>query len=317
MNEPVDHHYLPQFYLNKWGNSDGKVLRYSQPTDTFFEAKPVAPKGTAFEPHLYSVSGAPSGEQALMETKFFARIDNGASQAIKLLEQGKPDHLWTPRERSCWTRYLWSQMLRVPEEIAQLKSSVKDAWRATFPDLQTRYENQRAPSDPNNVDDYLGALDSIEGDEFAFDIARTLMVHSGIEQIINNMQWGVLDYSECSVLLLTSDRPIWMTPTLLEEDAFITMPIGPAKLFVAAKSQSTLYRLQALPKRQQAKYRNKLSVQHAVKFVFADERSATGTQQAFVEKHFSTKRHSTIMERLAVMQGHRIVDPSSPANQLI
>ena len=134
------------------------------------------------------------------------------------------------------------------------------------------------------------------------------MDHSGIGQIINNMRWKVLDFAGCGVPLVTSDRSVWMTATLAEPDAFIMMPLGPTRLFVATRETETMLRIAAQNRRQQAENLNKTYVCHAVKFVFGVD----GKTKDLVQKHFATRWHSTHMERLAAMHGHSIVTDNSP-----
>jgi hypothetical protein len=235
-------------------------------------------------------------------------LDSEAAEALGLLEQGLTESRWERRLRSAWSRFVWAQSIRTPSEIEQLKSSVKEAWSEATPGLQAAYEAGRPEGAPESVDEWLATLDPHTEDRFALTIARRSMDHVGIGQVINNMRWKVLDFEGCGIPLLTSDRPVWMTATLAEPDAFIVMPIGPTRLFVATRETETMLRVAAQNRRQQAKNVNKTTVQHAIKYVFGvDEK-----MKAFVQKHFASRRHSTHMERLAAMRGHRIVAEDSP-----
>ncbi len=48
MNEPDKHHYLPVFYLSRWSQPDGKVIRYYRPHQAVV-ASPIAPKNTGYD----------------------------------------------------------------------------------------------------------------------------------------------------------------------------------------------------------------------------------------------------------------------------
>ena len=122
------------------------------------------------------------------------------------------------------------------------------------------------------------------------------------------MHWLVLDVPKDGFPLLTSDRPIWMTATLNEDDAFIAMPISPKKLFTAVAKPETQHRLKAHRRIELVKAVNKLVVQHAVKYVYG----LTDSMLPFIQKYMATKRHSTLLERLAGSHGHEIVAPDSP-----
>lgn len=309
MPDPTDHHYLPIFYLSRWLGSDDQVCRFSRPYGNKVVSKRVSPKGTAYEEHLYSIRREKGPPLPDMETDFMSKLDSEAAIALEHLEDGLPESEWDARFRSAWSRFIWSQSIRTPSEISQLKSSVKQAWSASIPDLQKRYAEMRSDDMPSSVHEYLASVDPYEEDRFALRIARTLMDHSKIGQVVNNMHWQVLNFEGCGIPLMTSDRPVWMTTTFSEADAFMMMPIGPNRLFVATRDVETRERLGAQKRKSQAKNVNKLMVQHALKYVFAVDDKMSD----FVAKHFATKRHSTHMERLAKKHGHTIVSKYSPA----
>ena len=91
MNEPMDHHYLPIFYLSRWVGQDGRVCRFNRPYRSEVKAKRVAPKGTGFEPSLYEARGLPPERAQAMEKQFMAKLDNSAAEALHLLETEVPD----------------------------------------------------------------------------------------------------------------------------------------------------------------------------------------------------------------------------------
>ena len=309
MAEPKNHHYLPIFYLSRWAGLDGKICRFHRPIDTRVVSKRVVPKGTAFEPHLYSVRTEGYEPSPDMEKTFFSVLDSRAATALSTLESGFPDPNWEAGSRSDWSRFVWSLSLRSPGELQQLRSSAKEAWSSQVPDLQEAYAKSKPEDFPEQVGDYLSQLDPEHQDRFALGIARSLMDHKGIWELINAMHWSVIRFDNYDVPLLTSDRPVWMTQTLTEQDAFLTMPIGPYCLFVAARTLDTMLRLKSRPLRQSVKNQNKITVQHAIRYVYG----INDNMLPFVQKHFSTKRHSTHFERLASIYGHKIVDPKSPA----
>jgi len=124
MNEPIDHHYVPVFYLSRWEGSDGCICRFSRPYGDEVKAKRVVPKGTAFEPRLYETRGLPPEQAQTMERDFMAKLDRDAAEALALLEADLAEKEWTSAARNSWPRFLVAQMLRTPRDIAQLKSSV-------------------------------------------------------------------------------------------------------------------------------------------------------------------------------------------------
>lgn len=313
MNEPIDHHYLPVFYLSRWAGDDGCVCRFQRIHAGVVKAKRIVPKGTAFEPRLYEMSGLPPERAQAMETYFMAKLDTLAAEALALLEAGLPEQEWTSGPRSAWSRFVLTQMLRTPEDIAQLKSSVREDWSKAVPRLEAAYAAGRTAGMPETVGEYLRQLDEGDTDHFALKIARTLMNHPKVGQLINNMHWHVITVPEDVAPLVTSDRPVWTTITLTAPDAFISMPIGPRRLFLAAKQPSTLQHLKNQPVEPQVEARNLLAIQLAVKAAYGvDDRLL-----ALAQEHLATRRHSSLLELLAAARGHEVVDKDSPVAKLV
>lgn len=310
MEDPIHHHFLPVFYLSRWADeTDGRVTRLQRMPTGIVKAKRIVPKGTGFEPGLYEMSGRPPGEAQAMETQFMSPLDAGAADALALLETGLPDAQWTRGPRSAWSRFVLTQMLRAPEDIAQLKSSVKEDWSKVLPEIAEIYAARRAPGMPATVGEYLAGQDQGETDAWALKIARTLMNHPRVGQLLNNMHWRVLDVPAAAPLLVTSDRPVWTTITWTEPEAFISMPISPRKLFLAAPDPRTLTRLIANATPDRLAERNLLTIRLAVKNAYgADDSLLTVAQD-----HLATRRHSSLLEVLAAARGHRVVDPASPS----
>lgn len=304
MSEPNRHHYLPKFYVSRWSGNDGKVCRFSRPNGVLV-AERVVPKATGFEFGLYKADGVPPEQAQSMERDYLSKLDTAAAEALQMLERGLASSQWPTRARYNWSRFLLAQMLRSPEDIAQMKSSVAEAWSNAVPELEARYLALNPQADPSVVKREIER----RMDEFALGIVRSLMDHPAVCETISNMLWLVLEVPEGGPSLLTSDRPVWRTTTLLEDDAMIIMPLGPRRLFTAVNDRSTQLRLAAGPRRDLVTTVNTLIVEHAVKYVYGD----TGAMRDFVSANMSTKRHSSLAELLAVERGHRIVSPESPS----
>jgi hypothetical protein len=238
-----------------------------------------------------------------------AKLDGEAAEALALLEAGRPEKEWTEAARNNWSRFLVAQMLRAPRDIAQLKSSVGEEWNRETQKLRESYAARRSPTDPATLEEYVEQRNPAHADEFAFDIARMLMEHTKICHLLNKMHWRVLDIPNGHYPLLTSDHPVWMTATLTEDDDFLMMPIGPRRLFAATIRPEIQRRLEARRRGELVKVINKFTVQHAEKFVYGQ----TNDMLPFVQKHMSTRRHSTWLEMVAAQRGHVIVAPNSPS----
>jgi len=311
MNEPIRHHYVSVFYLSRWEGSDGRICRFSRPYGDTVKVERVAPKGTAFEPRLYETKGLPPEHAQIMETDFMAKIDNDAANALTLLEKGLSVIELSDEARNSWSRFLVAQKYRTPRDISQLKSSVQQVWNRESRALRESYAARRSPTDPATLEEFCAQLNPSYADELALSVARTLMVHEGICNLLNKMRWCVLDVPEGCDWLLTSDNPIWMTATLVGTDDFLLVAIGPRRLFVATVEPDTLYRIQAQRRCELVKIINKITVQHADRFVFGKTEDAL----PFVQEYMSTRRHDTWLERHARMRDLEIVASANPPNK--
>lgn len=69
VSHPINHHYLPVFYLRQWCDANGKVVHYYRPYKDIV-ASPIAPDNTGYEPRLYTLHGYPPEEAQVIETEF-------------------------------------------------------------------------------------------------------------------------------------------------------------------------------------------------------------------------------------------------------
>jgi Protein of unknown function (DUF4238) len=206
MNEPIDHHYVPVFYLSRWAGSDGCICRFSRPHGNEVKAKRVVPKGTAVEPRLYETQGLPPERAQTVETNFMAKLDSDAAEALALLEAGIAENEWTSAARNSWSRFLVAQRLRSPRDIAQLKSSVSQEWNKEAQKLRESYAASRSTNDPATLEEYMAHQNPAFEDEFALSIGCTLMEHAKICHLLNEMHWCVLNVPQECYPLLTSDH---------------------------------------------------------------------------------------------------------------
>jgi hypothetical protein len=89
--------------------------------------------------------------------------------------------------------------------------------------------------------------------------------HPEMGQIIVNMQWQVLDLSECGTDLLLSDRPAVRISGLKKLDCQILFPLSPQKLFLATHKG---WNMQTVPDRLLVKAANRASVAASAARIF-------------------------------------------------
>jgi len=69
MSEPIDHHFVPVFYLNRWAGPDGKIAVYAEKGSRVVVSR-LRPRSTGFEPELYSLSAVDDSKRQTIEKDF-------------------------------------------------------------------------------------------------------------------------------------------------------------------------------------------------------------------------------------------------------
>lgn len=292
-NPPDDHHFLPVFYLKRWTKSDG-LVEFARRGNGQIEGRPSYPRGTGYLPSLYKdrFESDPVKAQAL-EIDFMQTIDRKAADALLELEQGSKA-TWANEPGSDWSRFLLSLLFRVPEELDEFKRSYLEFFnKAVWPD-ENEYQRRKTTEMPDTLREFVelkrGLVESSGLKTF-----RTLIDHSGLVQLINSMTWTVFRLPGAKIELLTSDRPVLMTATLSEENAYLLLPIGPRQIFVAGKDKRTIERMRATNSEDKfVRIINSQVVSHAAKYAY----SSNYEQLRFIQNRLSTKTFEPLMARL-------------------
>jgi Protein of unknown function (DUF4238) len=106
--------------------------------------------------------------------------------------------------------------------------------------------------------------------------------------------WNTRKTLDAEFEFLTSDRPVLMTASISETNAYILLPIGPRRLFVAVKDQPTMNLLQNKRQDDLVRAVNRQVVAHAVKYAYGTD----AAQLRFVQNHLSTVKFEPLFSRL-------------------
>ena len=285
-NSPRRHHYIPRFYLARWAiGSDGRLCQYSRPHFNIARNRKHT-AATGFADKLYELAGLPDDISNAVETRFFSPLDSAASEALSLMELKGNWARWDSRRRLGWAMFLHSLLLRAPEDIAVFK----EAWRRymvsdEFGECDRRYQEIRGPDDLANFQEFMGSQSKDSHDRAAMSALVSIMDGGNVARFISEMLWHIIDTSEADFDLLTSDRPVIRSNGLKTEGGHLALPIGPRKLFVAARDEAALRAILNLSVRQLVRECNRQMCNYAVKYVYGVD----DTQISFISKHFATK----------------------------
>jgi hypothetical protein len=297
MGASKKHHYVPAFYLKRWAGEDGRVCRFVKAFDGRVHRRYLYPDATGYVDRLYELKGLPPELAQRVETEFFSPADNVACDALDRMYRGGR-MVWTPAERSGWSRFLMSLMLRTPEDVQRLKDRVVTEFKQTSPELNARYASFRTDAHPGTLAEYLAQTEPEYLDRGSMRVLTKLIDNPRVGQVINHMNWNVLGTDQAAYELLTSDRAVIGEYGLSTPRGFIMLPIGPRKLFLAYNDSATLNEFLALRTDELVLRVNDSVVRYAVKFVWGrDER-----QMRFVQNRMSTVSAPLLLDLAAELR---------------
>ena len=241
MNLPRNHHYIPIFLLQQWNNDGGKLIEYSHKYGKFI-SKLVGPAGTAFERDLYAFPELPDPEAQHIESVSLNYSDGIAARALAI-HLNRPNAPWDAELRSGWSRFIIGLQHRHPDAMKEIRPALVKAWETGSDTSQCEYEKIRKPADPEKFEDYIAKNNPLIPAKARVNlIVKSILDNEKVGTKVNHMRWAVVDVTPSDIDLLLSDRPV-LRFNLGKPEGYVTMPISPKKLFIAANEQATLKRL--------------------------------------------------------------------------
>ncbi|MGN6848854.1 MAG: DUF4238 domain-containing protein [Sphingomicrobium sp.] len=238
MSVPKKHHYLPEFFMQRWADAEGKVTEYRRPHENLV-VKQKHPAATGYLPELYAnTSKADPVERQALELLFMQKLDTLAADALAYLEA----HGAKPVDndlRSAWSRFLMSLMHRSPERVKYLVEKVRAYEEGTLhPDLKAKYDGLRGPNDPPTFEGWLEATGPY-GPNMVVGLIQGLSDSQKIGPVFNEMRWAVHEV-DGAFGFLTGDMPILISDGLGHNGSFVLLAIGPSRLFIGAHNAEVI-----------------------------------------------------------------------------
>jgi hypothetical protein len=245
------HHYYPAFCLRRLAGVDDQKLQFflwHKPAGKHVTGR-ASPDSVCRHADLYALRrAAPEFRQVIESDVFTKKIDTPASDALRTIES-KGVRALSKDERLAWARFLLSLPARSPEMVTttgpQIARSLMDA-------DPTDYEAARQPDDPKTLSGWAFKNQPGRLEDFVkFGIAR--MLDDEIHPFkLDLMHWWTRDLPNHH--LITSDRPLLAYPqgsapnafNLDHPDCVLGLPIGPHKVFFAAKHDKSRVKLRQM-----------------------------------------------------------------------
>jgi hypothetical protein len=227
------HHYIPKFYLKQWVEN-GSLCEFSLQHGRVKPRK-VPPKATGFLRGLNTFARLEPRLATFLEDRFFRTVDNDAAKVLEMLLRHELDFNDPQTSRSAWARFLMSLLHRNPEGMTRIGQKVTEEFPTLLETVvRERYESTRAATDPPTFAEFKAQISQKERDTVHLMVMSRVMNSENVGTLLIRMQWGVIRFNESHHRLMTSDRPICMTPGLARPDAVLIIPISPRQIFVAA-----------------------------------------------------------------------------------
>ena len=283
MSEPRKHHYVPVCYLKQWANTHDRRLCEHKLILTIKAVRPrrTSPAGTGYKIDLYRIGGVPEDIAQDFEKRFMRLVDTDASRALEKIIAGETDN-WPGELRSGWARFIMSLLFRNPESVAVIKDHIVKMWDEGIKALQADYAARRRSGDPVTFEEFLAKHEPNAAQIGAANFLASVIDNDKIGDTIFRMNWSRIDLSKAKHQLLTSDRPIDMPLGLVDPNAYISLPVSPAILFVAAHKQDMAAALRRAHPTDIVKKNNERIIQQARQYVWG----TSDSQLTFVQKHF-------------------------------
>jgi hypothetical protein len=272
LGEPLNHHYIPRFYLAAWRGKDGRITYYKVENRRVVVDR-ISTKGTGYEQGLYtfeagpqdltrlieqnSASGGASLEalkeilqryldsgmkdsdfRQLFETRFASAIDDAASKVLSKIRAAGVSAL-THEERLAWTQFVMSLPLRNPAAVADIKESARNSM---VNDVEERFRNEFGGKiDDDDTGLLLKRLLSADETFQHISADHGLQVIEGIirdpdyQSEIESLTWWTIDFSAANYTALTSDRPYLRTRPLQDPSYWFYLPLGPTLGFFGSR----------------------------------------------------------------------------------
>ncbi|YCI07065.1 DUF4238 domain-containing protein (plasmid) [Ensifer sp. D2-11] len=226
------HHFIPQFYLRPWLGDDNKLQEFGRvPPSGQIRSRRMGTASVGFAMNLYTLPGVTEDTQQNVEREFYGAVDRTAAAVRDKLLAGSTS--LTKQERHDWARFILSLEGRHPEEMARLKAIVAQHVKDPTPEMRAAYLKMRLDRQPKDWDELTSSLFDGAPELMAIMGSTKLIANAPSLVFIENLHWYVLDTSEVTRKLITSDRPVIFTGGIAHYEGHIALPISPDKLFVA------------------------------------------------------------------------------------
>lgn len=227
---------MPEFYLSRFADESGRVLRTFKPPSGALHERRFAPRATGYEEDLYSIEPESSilsgGRPDAIETEFFGPIDNSAATVLEKLIQQAPSAL-SESEREYWAIFVNSLIERHPQRLRRHFKSAQVAALARRQHFLTAKSAQDRAF-------YERILTDLDEHALARNCVRRAMATATLERTVidyfRNMSWVKFHLEAPNGMeFMTADNPVLINFGQVWPIEIMTLALSPLNLMIMFK----------------------------------------------------------------------------------
>ena len=232
MGQPIDHHFIPRFFLRPWCGEDGKLTCFAMKHGRLCVDR-YTPAQVAKQAYLYSLHGVSPEQAQLIETDILRPIDNAAAPIQKVLLNTTVVNL-TAKQREDWGRFMLSLRARTPHIITTFREKGRQTIIDEFMRNPTEFEAIKGSLPHATLLDLVQEKASTLVDNFGLtNVFPQFLLESEILPNFLSLNWHVSDFERNRHRLLLADNPVFIHGH--KDDVWLwAVPISPSRVFVAA-----------------------------------------------------------------------------------
>lgn len=236
-NPTARNHYLPKFYLERFCDASGRVLRTFKGPDNELHETRFAPKATGFEEHLYSLldAGLLLREPRIdvIERDVLGPIDAAGANALADLLDSAPLNL-SDASRRGWASFVNSLLVRHPQGIRQGDARAIEVARERMAVLRKHF----GPPQDGRID----VFDLLDADQYARNahrghVSEKLLDQERIDYLQSFVLVKVTAPAASPVYFVTGDNPVFSNGLPLH---WFALSLDPRTLLVGHRPQETV-----------------------------------------------------------------------------
>jgi len=302
-NQPRNNHYVPDFLLKQWADSNNKVTYFTWlPTGELHTGR-CGSRGAGVERDLYSQI-LPSGDvDTTLEVEVFTQLVDNPNAPIHLKLLGGQLGKLSTAERSLWARFLVAQLVRVPSMVRYLCDSGRQLMLRDIGDVEPP-EEIRDQLGTLTLEQYLESEAAWRLDNASKRALEIIIQTPQLNDVFLDAHWAVHAITRSNINLVIGDRPLLLEGRMTDLFLF-TLPLSPTQLFLASNDRMAICHAAAEKQRDLVSIINRESAAVADKYVYATDDKQTALAEHYLRRLGDPDDRHIVSGLIAALHGNQ------------